>query len=265
MLMYSFCEYAEAPSVGVLEHAPGPETTGYIESVETCGAVDGPGVRYVVFLRGCPLRCQYCHNPETQGAASRGKQVTAGEILKDILRYKPFLRRGGLTISGGEPLLQASFVHALVRGAKEAGIHTALDTSGFLGARADDELLDDLDLVLLDIKSGLQATYREVTGVRLTPTLDFANRLDEIGKAMWIRFVLVPGLTDSEENIAAVARFVAGLHHVDRVEVLPFHKMGEPKYEQAGLEYRLTDTPSPTEDEMDRARAIFRQYGVEAL
>jgi pyruvate formate lyase activating enzyme len=255
------CELSGTPSFGVA--LPGPDTCGVVEAVETCGAVDGPGVRYVVFTKGCPLRCQYCHNPETQGPAI-GEQTTAAEVLKDVARYTPFLKRGGLTVSGGEPLLQAEFVHALFRGAKELGLHTALDTSGFLGQRASDELLQDTDLVLLDIKSGRPSTYKEVTGVRLEPTLEFARRLDKLGRKMWIRFVLVPGLTDGDENIDSVARFVETLNHVDRVEILPFHKMGENKYETTGKDYQLADTTTPDEGDMERARAIFARHGLTA-
>ena len=262
--MSSCCECELGQAASFRGQLPGPETEGIVESVETCGAVDGPGVRYVVFTRGCPLRCQYCHNPETQGPAL-GESTTAAEVLKDIARYKPFIKRGGLTVSGGEPLLQADFVHALFRGAREMGLHTALDTSGFLGAKASDAMLADVDLVLLDIKSGLPETYKEVTGVRLAPTLEFAQRLDRLERSMWIRFVLVPGLTDGEENIESVARFVATLKHVDRVEILPFHKMGESKYEKARIDYKLADTESPEEKDLERAREIFARHGVKAL
>lgn len=258
------CEYLGGAAQCAAKAAPSPATPGFIETVETCGAVDGPGIRYVIFTSGCPLRCRYCHNPETQGRP-KGRMTTAGEALSDVLRYKGFLRRGGLTISGGEPLMQPAFVHAILRGAKEAGIHTALDTSGFLGAKASDALLDQVDLVLLDIKSGLPATYQEVTGAMLAPTLNFARRLAARGNAMWIRFVLVPGLTDSEENIRGVAAFVAGLSHVDRVEILPFHKMGEAKYDKAGIAYHLANTPSPTPAEIERARQIFASEGVTAF
>ncbi|MGE9295037.1 MAG: pyruvate formate-lyase-activating protein [Puniceicoccales bacterium] len=263
--MYANCTFTDAVATGLTMPgaAPGPDTEGFIETIETCGAVDGPGLRYVVFTRGCPLRCQYCHNPETQGKP-RGEITTAKKVLADVKRYKPFLRRGGLTISGGEPLMQPQFVHAIMKGAKEAGIHTALDTSGFLGAKASDELLENVDLVLLDIKSGLSSTYENVTGVRLSPTLDFAQRLDALGKAMWIRFVLVPGLTDSERNIEAVAKFVATLKHVDRVEILPFHKMGEHKYEAIGKTYQLANTLPPTENQIETARALFARHGVQA-
>mgnify|MGYP000439325195 CR=1 FL=1 len=263
-MTFNGCEYLGGAALCASEAPPSPATPGFIETVETCGAVDGPGLRYVVFTAGCPLRCQYCHNPETQGKP-KGKLTTAGGVLADVLRYKGFLRRGGLTVSGGEPMMQPAFVHAIFKGAKEAGIHTALDTSGFLGARASDEFLDQVDLVLLDIKSGLPETYKDVTGVQLAPTLEFARRLDERGNKMWIRFVLVPGLTDGEENIRRVAKFVASLNHVDRVEILPFHKMGEAKYAKAGIAYQLADTPSPTPEEVERARCLFAAEGVTAL
>lgn len=243
---------------------PGPETEGFIEAVETCGAVDGPGLRYVVFTKGCPLRCQYCHNPETQGRPT-GETTTAGKILSELSQYKTFLRRGGLTISGGEPLVQPDFVHAIAHGAKQAGIHTALDTSGFLGWRASESLLSNIDLVLLDIKSGLPETYRKVTGVDLSPTLQFAKRLEARGTPMWIRFVLVPGLTDAPENIRAIAEFVRPLSQVSRIEILPFHKIGEFKYERSGLPYQLKDTPSPTLEQIETARALFAEQGLKAL
>lgn len=243
---------------------PNLQTRGFVESIETCGAVDGPGLRYVVFTRGCPLLCKFCHNPETQGRPT-GSATTAGKVLADVLRYKSFLRRGGLTISGGEPLMQPDFVQALAHGAKEAGIHTALDTSGYLGARASDELLESIDLVLLDIKSGLSAVYEQVTSVKLAPTLAFAKRLDALGKAMWIRFVLVPGLTDGRENIEALARFVATLQHVQRVEILPFHKMGEAKYASLRKPYFLSDTPCPTAEQIAAAHAIFAAHGIQTV
>ena len=158
-----------------------------------------------------------------------------------------------MTISGGEPLVQPAFTEALLRGCKAMGLHTALDTSGFAGDRAPDSLLDVTDLVLLDIKSGLPGLYQRVTGVPLQPTLDFAQRLKARGLPVWVRFVLVPGLTDGEDNIRAVARIVAGLSNVERVEVLPFHKMGEHKWEEMGMTYRLKDTPPPTAEQTERA------------
>jgi len=206
--------------------APTPDTLGFVHSVETCGTVDGPGVRYVLFLNGCPLRCQYCHNPDAQGKPS-GATKSVKEAFADVLKYKSFIRKGGLTISGGEPLMQPDFVHAMFAMAKAEGIHTTLDTSGFVGHKATDELLDLTDLVLLDIKSFSAMTHKIVTGVCVDQTLKFAKRLDALGNKVWIRFVLVPGLTDSAQNIQGLAKFVSGLSNVERVEILPFHKMGE--------------------------------------
>lgn len=236
---------------------------GHVHSVETCGTVDGPGLRYVLFLSGCPLRCLYCHNPDTQGRPC-GDLRSADEVLADIVKYKNFIKRGGITISGGEPLMQPEFAHSILRGAKRHGLHTALDTSGFLGHRASDALLENVDLVLLDIKSFNPVTYQKVTGVSLGPTLEFADRLETLGKEVWIRFVLVPGLTDAESNIDGLAHYVSTLNNVSRVEILPFHKLGESKYKQLGKTYRLEDTREPTEEDIQRARAIFERYNVYA-
>lgn len=234
---------------------------GHIHSVETCGTVDGPGLRYVLFLSGCPLRCQYCHNPDTQGKPC-GEVKSSHAVLEDVLKYRNYIRNGGLTISGGEPLMQPEFVHAVLKGAKEAGLHTALDTSGFLGYKASDELLEQVDLVLLDIKSFNPVTYQQVTGVSLSPTLEFADRLDNLGKDVWIRYVLVPGLTDAESNMDGLAQYIATFDNVKRVEILPFHKMGESKYASLGKKYQLASTPEPTRAQVDRARSIFARYGV---
>lgn len=240
-----------------------PQSKGHLHSVETCGTVDGPGLRYVMFLSGCPLRCLYCHNPDAQGRPD-GKVQTAEDALRDVLKYKNFIRNGGLTISGGEPLMQADFVEAVFKGAKEEGLHTALDTSGYLGSKASDSLLEQTDLVLLDIKSWNKATYKKTTGCYIEPTLQFAKRLSDMGKPAWIRFVLVPGLTDGEENITGVAKFVSELKNVERVEILPFHKMGENKYEELGIPYELSMTPTPTPAKIDHAKEIFASFGVEA-
>lgn len=243
---------------------PPLSTTGHIHSIETCGTVDGPGLRYVLFLSGCPLRCQYCHNPDAQGRPC-GDVKSAEEVMKDVVRYKSFIRKGGLTISGGEPLMQPDFVHAVFRQAKQEGLHTTLDTSGYLGHKASDELLEDVDLVLLDIKSWSPMTYKLVTGVCIDPTLRFAKRLEKLGKKVWIRFVLVPGLTDVEKNIDGVAQFTASLSNVERVEVLPFHKMGEHKYRQLGMTYKLGDTQPPSEHDIKKAHRIFKRHGIDAL
>ena len=236
---------------------------GSVHSWELVTAVDGPGTRMTTFLAGCPLRCLYCHNPDTM-TANRGMPVRAEDLLARIRRYRGVFRatRGGITLSGGEVLQQPAFAGRILRGAKEMGIHTAIDTSGFLGANASDELLADVDLVLLDVKSGDEATYRRVTGRDLAPTLDFGRRLDALGIATWIRFVLVPGLTDDPDNIAPIADYAASLGSVERVEVLPFHQMGRAKWEELGLQYELGETQPPSADQVAAARAVFEARGL---
>ncbi|HYG85450.1 MAG TPA: pyruvate formate-lyase-activating protein [Azospirillum sp.] len=237
--------------------------TGWVHSVETGGTVDGPGIRYVLFLAGCPLRCQYCHNPDTQHLHD-GTRTTAAEVLADIAATSGFLTHGhgGVTLSGGEPLVQPEFCAAILRGCKELDLHTALDTSGFLGSHADDDLLADVDLVLLDIKAFKEATYRAVTGAPLRPTLEFAERLALMGKPIWLRYVLVPGLTDDLNEISGLAEFAAGLGTVERVDVLPFHKMGEHKWHALGRPYQLTATQPPSPALTERVRDVFRGAGL---
>jgi len=236
---------------------------GYVHSVETAGTVDGPGIRFVLFLNGCPLRCKYCHNPDTW-QMRRGKLRHAGEILEEIRTYRDFLKRarGGVTLSGGEPLMQPAFLETILKGCKEMGLHTALDTSGHLHHLAPDSLFDHVDLVLLDIKSGDEKTFHHTTGKALQPTLDFAARMSARKIPMWIRFVLVPGLTDDAENIRAVARIIAGLKHVTRVEILPFHQLAAYKYENLGLDYALKETPQAQPADVIRAWTLFSEEGV---
>ncbi|HYH37239.1 MAG TPA: pyruvate formate-lyase-activating protein [Azospirillum sp.] len=245
-------------------HLSRPERlTGWIHSVETAGTVDGPGVRFVLFTAGCPLRCLYCHNPDSQHM-KEGHQVSIEQVLDEIASYADMLKRmhGGLTISGGEPLVQPEFTAAILRGAKELGLHTALDTSGYLGARASGGLLADTDLVLLDVKHIDPDTYRRLTGVELQPTLDFARHLDALGKPMWIRYVLVPGLTDQPDAVERLADFVASLGSVERVDVLPFHKMGEYKWFERDLRYELADVQPPTPEAAEAVRGVFRSRGL---
>ncbi len=249
-------------------HAPaaplaGASVRGWVHSVETGGTVDGPGIRYVLFLAGCPLRCQYCHNPDTRHMHD-GTPTFSTDVLAELASYAPFLKRahGGLTISGGEPLVQPEFCAALFHGAKRLGLHTALDTSGFLGSHADDHLLADVDLVLLDIKAFKEATYRKLTGVPLRPTLEFAERLSLLRKPIWLRYVLVPGLTDDLQEVEGLAEFAAGLEVVERVDVLPFHKMGEFKWRELGLPYTLADTEPPSAELTARVRDLFRARGL---
>lgn len=236
---------------------------GYVHSVETAGTVDGPGIRFVLFLNGCPLRCKYCHNPDTW-QMKRGTLRHAGEILEEISTYRDFLKRakGGVTISGGEPLMQPAFLETIFKGCKDMGLHTALDTSGHLHHLSPDSLFQSVDLVLLDLKSGSDKAYRKVTKKPLQPTLDFAKRVEEIKIPMWLRFVLVPGLTDDEENIRAVAKIIAGIEPVERVEILPFHQLAAYKYENLGLKYDLKDTPQATSKDVVMAWQIFSEEGV---
>ena len=243
---------------------------GSVHSWELVTAVDGPGTRLTTFLSGCPLQCLYCHNPDTL-AMKDGHPVTSDELLARIARYRGVFRAtgGGITLSGGEVLMQPAFAARILRGAKELGIHTAIDTSGFLGASATDAMLEDVDLVLLDVKSGDPDTYRRVTGRDLEPTLAFGRRLAEMphGPEVWIRFVLVPGLTDDIDNVERVAEYAASLNEVmpgtvTRVEVLPFHQMGRDKWAALGRDYQLGDTQPPSPALTERVRDQFRAHGL---
>ena len=237
---------------------------GRVHSIETCGTVDGPGIRFVLFAQGCLLRCQYCHNPDSRVIES-GWEMTVDEVMAEIEKYRSYMTcsDGGVTISGGEPLLQPEFVGEVFRRCRERGIHTALDTSGYPKFEAAKRVVEHVDLVLLDIKSFDPELYHRVTSVALAPTLRFARYLEEIGKPTWIRFVLVPGLTDVPENVEAIARFAAGLTCVELVEVLPFHQMGRSKWEELGETYPLRDTPPATEEQKRWAEDIFRRHGLQ--
>ncbi len=238
---------------------------GYVHSLETGSMVDGPGVRATLFLAGCLLRCQYCHNPDTWHLKN-GTRIPIELAIARMTAFAPALTamHGGLTLSGGEPLVQTAFSHRLFAAAKRLGLHTALDTSGFLGARADDAYLESVDLVLLDIKSGDPDVYHRLTGQELAPTLRFAERLAAIGKPVWIRYVTVPGLTDNPEHIRAVARFVAPMRNVEWVEVLPFHQLGAFKWKALGLDYKLGETPAATAELGARVVTQFRAEGCRA-
>lgn len=237
--------------------------SGRIHSVETCGTVDGPGIRFVIFTQGCRLRCQYCHNPDTRDPHG-GKAVTVEELIREIKQYRTYMNSsgGGVTVSGGEPLLQPEFVREIFRQCQAEGIHTALDTSGYPDFERSKPVLDYTDLVLLDIKSSNPETYRHVTQVALEPTLRFAKHLSEIHKPIWIRFVLVPGLTDAPDNVAGVAEFASSLSSVERVDILPFHQMAAYKWEMMGYKYLLKDTPTPTAEQIQQAIVIFAQHGL---
>jgi pyruvate formate lyase activating enzyme len=238
---------------------------GYVHSVETCGTVDGPGIRYVVFMQGCPMRCQYCHNPDTWDPKGKNsKRMSVRELMDDIIKYKSFMHfsNGGVTVSGGEPLMQPEFVKTLFKACKEEGISTALDTSGFCPIDSAKEVLNYTDLMLLDIKSYNPDTFKEITEREISHTLSIAQYASENAIPMWIRFVLVPGLSDNYEDIEKLAEYVSSLSSVQAVEVLPFHKMGEYKWQELGYDYKLTDTPEPQKESIEKARELFRAKGL---
>lgn len=236
---------------------------GFVHSEETGSAVDGPGMRIVFWTTGCEFRCLYCHNPDTW-KLKHGQITCVDDVLDELKKYKDYLSfsGGGLTISGGEPLVQAPFVMNILRGANAMGIHTALDTNGFLGDRLSDADLDEIDLFLLDIKSWDPETHIRVTAKPVEPVLKFAQRLAARKRPIWLRFVLVPGFTDAPDNIEGVAKFAASLGNIERVDVLPFHQLGKFKWEQMGMKYELGDTPTPTQEATEAAKALFRAHGL---
>ena len=253
----------DAPDEGELRDEEG--AFGYAHSYESSSRYDGPGLRIVLFTSGCLLRCSYCHNPDTWHLKD-GTYVSAAQVLDRLGKFAPALRSldGGLTISGGEPMVQLAFTRRILAGAKQLGLHTAIETSGFLGDRADDKYLSLLDLVLLDIKSSDPETYRSVTGRDLAPTLRFAERLAAIGKPVWVRFTLVPGFTDDPANVEGIARFVGPMKNVEWVEVQPFHQLGAFKWKAMKLDYKHNNTPTPTPDLINRVIEQFRAAGCRA-
>ena len=236
---------------------------GYVHSYEVGSTVDGPGIRFVAFLTGCPLRCQYCHNPDTWHKQN-GQPVTVSRSMKQIGKYVQVLKisKGGITISGGEPVLQRKFLTRIFHKCKELGLHTCLDTCGRLGDQLTDQDLMDIDLNLLDIKSGDPAIYEKVTNQPLQPTIDYARRLSALGRPMWARFVLVPGLTDVYDNVEKAADICAELKSLERVEILRFHQMGKDKWSKLGLEYPLANVEPPTAELTERVRSQFRSRGL---
>jgi pyruvate formate lyase activating enzyme len=238
---------------------------GFIHSFTTGSALDGPGVRVVAWTTGCQWRCLYCHNPDTWNM-SNGIPLTLARATEELGKYRHGLSimSGGFTLSGGEPLMQNRFAVKLLAAAKEMGIHTALDTNGALGDRLSNADLEHIDLVLLDLKSWNPGLHRKLTGMEVKPVLDFARRLAACRIPTWVRFVLVPGLTDDAENIAGVAKFCADLGNVQRVDVLPFHQMGRFKWKQLKLNYTLEDVRPPTLEEVRSACGQFRVVGLNA-
>jgi pyruvate formate lyase activating enzyme len=236
---------------------------GFLHSFTTGSTVDGPGVRVVAWTSGCQFRCLYCHNPDTWNMTN-GIPVTLGKATEELRKYRTGLKvmAGGFTLSGGEPLMQDRFAVKLLTAAQAMGIHTALDTNGSLGTRLTDAELESIDLVLLDIKSWDAERHHQVTGMEIGPVLDFARRLAARKRPVWLRFVLVPGLTDDAENITRIARFSGGLGNVDRVDVLPFHQMGRFKWKELKLNYALENIQPPTSEAVEQACGWFRAEGL---
>lgn len=239
--------------------------TGHIHSFESFGTKDGPGIRFVFFMQGCPLRCLYCHNPDTWNPRNHSYEMTPEEAFKEVCKVKGFIRNGGVTVSGGEPLLQPDFVLELFKLCKADGIHTAVDTSGFLLNDKIKEVLNYTDLVLLDIKHIRPDKYKTLTAQPLEPTLRFIEHLTEIQKPIWVRYVLVPGYSNDEADLHEWAKFVSTLPTVQRVDVLPFHQMGIHKWEKLGTPYQLKEVLPPTKEEVNHTESIFKSYGLPLL
>ncbi|QGU94312.1 pyruvate formate lyase-activating protein [Clostridium bovifaecis] len=232
---------------------------GRIHSIESMGLVDGPGIRTVVFFQGCPLRCAYCHNPDTW-TMQDGIEITPRELLNKLLRFRPYFEKsgGGVTFSGGEVLLQPDFLIEILKLCKENGIHTTLDTSGF-GLGKYDEILKYTDLVLLDIKHVDDTGYRNLTGQSKKGLDEFLNALAKAGTKLWIRHVIVPKITDSEEHIAQLAHIIKQIDNVEKIELLPYHTLGVSKYEKLGINYPLKNTPSMDKEKIKELENLLTQ------
>ena len=236
---------------------------GRIHSIETFGTVDGPGVRYVIFVQGCPMRCQYCHNPDTWDP-NIGNLRSTDELIEDYEKYRPYLTNGGMTVTGGEPMLQMDFLIELFTKAKEKNIHTCIDTSGIVFNRNSESFMDKLsrllkvtDLIMLDIKHIDDEEHKKLTAQSNKNILDFARYLNEIDFPIWVRHVTVPGITYKTEYLAALGEFLGELNNVKALDVLPYHTMGVPKYEALGMEYPLKDVPALDKSEAKKARDII--------
>lgn len=236
---------------------------GRIHSVETFGAVDGPGIRYVVFFQGCRLRCLYCHNPDSWDIEG-GNKTSTKELIDDIVKYRNFIKKGGVTLSGGEPLMQPEFALALLQACKREGFHTALDTAGSVPLEFSQPVIDAADMLLLDLKTldprlNTELTGRESTLEHAVNTLKYCEQTE---KPVWIRHVIVPGYTLVTDRLEKLAHFLKQFKCIERIDLLPFHKMGEYKWQELGEYYALLDTPVPTGDEVKDAVAIFQRFGL---
>ncbi|BDF32212.1 pyruvate formate-lyase-activating enzyme [Lachnospiraceae bacterium] len=236
---------------------------GFIHSIESCGTVDGPGIRYVIFFQGCPMRCLYCHNPDTWEPRT-GKTMSVDEVLDGFYSNLPFYRSGGVTVTGGEPMMQMEFLTELFRNLKKHDIHTCVDTSGIMfnpnneiSMKQLDQLLSLTDLILLDIKHMDDRRHKVLTGHSNERVLDFARYLDERQIPVWIRHVIVPGITFYKEYLQELGRFMAELGNIKALDVLPYHSMGRSKYESMGYDYPLKDTKEPSKEDAEAARTVI--------
>lgn len=234
---------------------------GHIHSIETFGAVDGPGVRFILFLQGCPLRCLYCHNPDTWNMQD-GKVVSTEEIVENVLSYKNYIKSGGVTLSGGEPLIQHDFVLDLLKKLKEHNIHTAIDTSGAVPLTKCSDLIDNADMLLLDIKALDNELCTTITGQGNENALKILDYCEKTGKKIWVRHVMVPELTLDKTRLIKLANYLSSYTCIEKVELLPFHKMGEYKWEEINTDYKLRDTRQPENQEIENAKDIFRQRNL---
>lgn len=237
-------------------------TEGYIHSTESFGTVDGPGVRFVVFFQGCPIRCLYCHNPDTWEFGN-GRKVTAQELMEEYNSYKEFLKSGGITATGGEPMAQPEFLAELFGLAHKMGVHTCLDTSGAMFnpelTEKTDIVLEHTNLVMLDIKHIDSEKHKKLTGTGNEKILAFANYLCEKKISLWVRHVVVPGITDNEDELFRLGEFLATLSNLKALDVLPYHDMGKVKYENLGMEYPLGDTPPLSKERAVEVRNVIMQ------
>lgn len=237
---------------------------GHIHSFESCGTVDGPGIRFILFMQGCLMRCKYCHNRDTWDLHA-GKDITVDELMKEVVTYKNFMKAtgGGVTASGGEAILQAEFIRDWFRACHEQGINTCLDTNGYV-RRYDaviDELLDATDLVLLDLKQLNDEIHQDLIGVSNKRTLEFAKHLQKRNQRCWIRYVVVPGYTDDDDSAHRLGQFIQGMANIEKVELLPYHRLGQHKWETLGEQYALADVNPPSKETLERIQKILENYG----
>lgn len=232
--------------------------TGRVHSFETFGTVDGPGIRFIVFMQGCPLRCIYCHNKDTWDVRG-GNEYTADQVVSEMKKYMSYIKfsGGGITVTGGEPTLQSEFVAEVFKKCREIGVHTALDTSGFTDIDKVEGLLAYTDLVLLDIKHAVDEKHRQITGVGNEKIIKFARYLTKKKMPVWIRYVLIPGYTDGEEDLHLAAEFIKELKSVEKIEVLPYHNMGAFKWDKMGEKYPLEGVEPPSVEQVNKAKEIL--------